>query len=101
MKDVNLKVLIKQAFDNHILMRSRNKHTINELLYVLAHDKTLNKYNCNITVNTLKNEWFHICGIDVFVDINTRGIWFNDDEICIDVEEVNGTNEYFVEVKQI
>ena len=81
MTSAEFKTKLKAAFESHILMKSRDQHTINELLYVLEHDTTFKEGNFNITIKTLDQRWLSIHCLDAFVPVIDRGMWFNDANI--------------------
>lgn len=78
---------LTEAFNTHMFMRDRNHHTINELLYVLEHDDRFNGEDFNISIAKLDGGWMSIPCLDAFVDVKTRGIWFNDFGVEFEVEE--------------
>ena len=81
------KTKLAEAFKTHMFTQSRDYHTVNELLYVLEHDDRFNGEGFNISIKTLDNHWWCIPCLDAFVDIKTRGIWFNDDGVEFEVED--------------
>ena len=87
MTNVEFKEKLDEAFKSHTLMKNRNYHTVNELLYVLEHDDRFNSTDFNISIKTLDNSWWSIPGLDAFVDIKTRGTWFDDDAVEFEIDE--------------
>ena len=81
------KTKLAEAFKTHMFMQDRDHHTINELLYVLEHDSRFGKEDFNISIQRLDNRWWSIPGLDAFVDIKTRGVWFDDADIEFEIEE--------------
>lgn len=81
------KTKLIEAFKTHMFMKNRDFHTVNELLYVLEHDDSFKGEDFNISISTLENNWWSIPCMDAFVDIKTRGIWFNDASVEFEVEE--------------
>ena len=81
------KTKLAEAFKTHIFMKDRDYHTVNELLYVLTYDDWFHKEDFNISIKTLKNNWWSIPCVEAFVDVKTRGIWFNDADIEFEIEE--------------
>ena len=92
---------IKQAFKTHIFMQDRDYHTVNELLYILEHDVRFNKEDFNISIKTIDNNWWSIPCLEAFVDIKTRGIWFNDSEIEFEIEEYDKEKFNCITIYQI
>ena len=87
------KTKLTQVFKTHMFMKDRDKHTINELLYVLEHDSRFNGEDFNISINTIGDYWTSIPCLDAFVSVQVRGMWFNDAEVEFEVETV-GEEQY-------
>lgn len=81
------KMKVSEAFKSHSLMKNRDYHTINELLYVLGQDPRFNGEDFNVSIRTLNNSWYSIPCLDAFVDIKTRGIWFKDEDLEFEIED--------------
>ena len=77
---------LTEAFSTQMFMKDRNYHTINELLYVLEHDERFNGEDFNISIAKLDGHWMSIPCLDAFVDVKTRGIWFDDISVDFEVE---------------
>ena len=92
---------VKQAFKTHMFMQDRDYHTVNELLYILEHDVRFNKEDFNISIKMINNNWCSIPTLEAFVDVKTRGIWFNDSEIEFEVEECDKENFNCITIYQI
>ena len=90
MTNTEFKQKLSEAFKSHTVMKGREQHTVNELLYVLEHNDELKKENCNISVEKLDGDWWSIPCLDAFVTVYLRGIWFNDSEIEFEVDEYDG-----------
>lgn len=84
---------LKRAFKSHMFMQDRDRHTINELLYVLENDSEFKDMNFNITISRLDNSGVCIPTLDVFINVNTRAIWFEDAEVEFEIEEL-GNEQY-------
>ena len=82
---------LTEAFNTHMFMKDRSHHTINELLYVLEHDDRFNGEDFNISIAKLDGGWMSIPCLDAFVDVKTRGIWFDDISVEFEVEEFDET----------
>ena len=87
MTNQEFKTKLTEAFKTHLFMRDRDYHTVNELLYVLEHDSRFNGEDFNVSIKTFEYSWLSIPCLDAFVDVKTRGIWFNDDGVEFEVEE--------------
>lgn len=87
MTNVEFKKLLREAFESHSIMKNREHHTVNELLYVLEHDDRFHEEDFNISISKLDNSWWSIPGLDAFVNIKTRGVWFDDDAVEFEIEE--------------
>ena len=87
MTNVEFKEKLNEAFKSHSLMKNRNYHTVNELLYVLEHDDKFNGEDFNISIAKLDRSWWSIPGLDAFINVKTRSIWFNDDAVEFEIDE--------------
>lgn len=87
MTNTEFKTKLTEAFKTHMFMQDRDYHTVNELLYVLEHDDRFNGEDFSISIKTLKNNWWSIPCLDAFVDVKTRGVWFNDASVEFEIED--------------
>lgn len=87
MTNAEFKKLLTEAFKTHTFMRDRNYHTVNELLYVLEHDSRFKGADFNISLVKLNSGWWSIPGLDAFVDVHTRGMWFDDNAVEFEIDE--------------
>lgn len=87
MTNTEFKTKLAEAFKTHMFMSVRDCHTVNELLYVLEHDVRFGKEDFNISIKTIDNNWWSIPTLEAFVDVQTRGVWFNDADVEFEVEE--------------
>ena len=87
MTQTEFRTNLKEAFENHCLMNRRNRHTINELLYVLDHDGAFKDMDFNISIMKLDGGCLCIPSLDAFVTTSCRAIWFEDAKIEFEVEE--------------
>ena len=92
---------IKQAFKVHMFMQDRDYHTVNELLYILEHDVRFNKEDFNISIKMINNNWCCIPTLEAFVNVKTRGIWFNDNEVEFEIEEFDKEKFNCITIYQI
>ena len=83
------KTKLTKAFKNHSLMKDRDKHTINELLYVLEHDEEFKGMDFNITIVKLEGGCICMPSLDVFVATSVRAMWFEDKKVEFEVDEWN------------
>ncbi len=97
----NFQEKIKQAFKTHMFMQDRDYHTVNELLYILEHDVRFNKEDFNISIKIINNNWCSIPTLEAFVDVKTRGIWFNDNEVEFEIEEFDKEKFNCITIYQI
>lgn len=93
MTNMEFKASMKKAFGNHMFMSKRDKHTINELLYILEHDSAFDGMDFNISIQTIGEYWTSIPCLDAFVPVQVRGMWFKDDEVEFEVEQI-GDEQY-------
>ena len=87
MTNTEFKIKLAKAFKTHMFMQNRDYNTVNELLYVLEHDSRFGKEDFNISIKTINNNWWSIPTLEAFVDVKTRGIWFNDSDVEFEIEE--------------
>lgn len=87
MIQTEFKTKLIEAFKTHMFMADRQKHTVNELLYVLEHDSRFKGEDFNISIKALDGNWYSMPCLDAFVNVWFRAIWFNDDEVEFEVEE--------------
>ena len=87
MMSMEFKTKLSEAFKTHMLMKDRDYHTVNELLYVLEHDGRFGKEDFNISIKTQDNHWWSIPCLDAFVYLGTRSKWFNDSDVEFEIEE--------------
>ena len=97
----NFQEKIKQAFKAHMFMQDRDYHTVNELLYILEHDVRFNKEDFNISIKMINSNWCSIPTLEAFVDVKTRGIWFNDNEVEFEIEEFDKEKFNCITIYQI
>ena len=88
MTQTEFKEKLTTAFKTYMFMKDRDRHTVNELLYVLEHDSRFGRGNFNISIRDLGGYWISIPCLDVLVPTQTRGMWFEDAEVEFEVEEV-------------
>jgi hypothetical protein len=81
------KTKLTEAFKSHMFMKDRDRHTINELLYVLEHDSRFDGEDFNISIRNLGGYWTCIPCLDTFVTSQVREMWFEDAKIEFEVEE--------------
>ena len=87
MTNKEFKNLLREVFNTYSFTNKRKYHTINELLYCLRYDARFKEFNPNISIAKANGEWCIIPIIDTFVDVNTLGIWFDDNNIKYEFEE--------------
>lgn len=90
MTNTEFKTKLAETFKTHMFMSDRDYHTVNELLYALEHDARFGKEDFNISIKTIDNNWWSIPTLEAFVDVKTRGIWFNDSDVEFEIEECDG-----------
>jgi hypothetical protein len=87
MTNVEFKALLKDVFANTHMMNGRSYHTVNELLHVLRYDSKLKCLKgVNITVNTEERCTCITC-LEAFVNLDTLGVWFDDNSIEFESDE--------------
>jgi hypothetical protein len=88
MTNVEFRTKLTEAFNTHMFMKDRNRHTVNELLYVLTSDGIFDYEYFNISVCKTQGGCLCIPSLDVFVPVKQRGIWFDDSRVEFEVEEL-------------
>ena len=86
MTQADFKTKLKEAFKTHMFMKDRDKHTINELLYVLEHNNAFKGMDFNISIVGFNGDWSAIPTLEAFVNVGIRAIWFEDDKVEFEVE---------------
>ena len=84
------KTKLAEAFKTHMFIDDRDYHTVNELLYVLEHDERFGGKDFNISIKSADNQWWSIPTLEAFVNVETRGVWFNDSDVEFEIEECDG-----------
>lgn len=87
MTQTEFKTKLTKAFKTHMFMKDRDKHTVNELLYILEHDNVFKDMDFNISICTHGGYWTSIPCLDVFVTVQVRAMWFEDDKVEFEIEE--------------
>ena len=87
MTNVKFNEVLVNAFNTHLFMSKRQRHTVNELIYVLRHHAEFGKSDYNISIRKKNGEWWCIPTLDAFVSIPCLSIWFEDEFVEFEVEE--------------
>jgi hypothetical protein len=87
MTNTEFRTTLTKAFDTHMFMNIRDKHTVNELLHILRHDDVFKGKDYNISICKNNGEWLCIPTLDSFVSISALSIWFEDERVEFEVEE--------------
>ena len=87
MDNERFRAVLSNAFKTHMFMRDREIHTVNELLYILEHHHEFKFKDFNLSIKCLDERWIAIPSIEAFVNVGTRGIWFNDAEVEFMIDE--------------
>lgn len=90
MTNTEFRAKLTKAFNTHMFMDARAKHTINELVYVLKHDETLGGKDYNISIHRTNGEWWAIPTLDAFISLPCLSIWFEDERVEFEIEECFG-----------
>lgn len=90
MTNAEIKQKLTEAFQSHTVMKGREQHTVNELLYVLEHDDRFANGNFNISIKTLSGRFWCIPCMDAFVTVQFRSVWFNDADVEFETDECEG-----------
>lgn len=76
-----------EAFKIHMFMDKRDRHTVNELLYILKHHNEFGGKDYNISISRKNGEWWTIPTLDAFVAIPILSVWFDDERVEFEIEE--------------
>ena len=87
MTNTEFRQMLTKAFDTHMFMNIRDKHTVNELLHILRHDVAFKGNDYNISISKNNGEWWCIPSLDAFVSIPALSIWFEDERVEFEIEE--------------
>ena len=87
------KTKLSKVFKTHMLMNNRDKHTINELLYILRYDDAFKGENFNISIRKKDGGWLCIPSLDSFISISFLSMWFEDAQVEFEVETI-GEEQY-------
>lgn len=87
MINAEFKTKLIKAFETHMFMSKRGKHTVNELLYILRHHAEFGGEDFNISIRKKNGEWWTIPTMDAFVSISCLAVWFEDEFLEFEVEE--------------
>jgi hypothetical protein len=90
MTNTEFKTALVNAFNTHMFMDKRAKHTINELIHILKHDEVFASKDYNISIYRKNGEWWTIPTLDAFVSIACLSIWFEDERVEFEIEECFG-----------
>lgn len=90
MTNAEFRKTLTKAFDTHMFMNMRDRHTVNELLHILRHDATFKGNDYNISICRLNGEWSCIPTLDAFVSIPYLSVWFDDERVEFEIEESFG-----------
>ena len=86
MTNEEFRTTLTKAFDTHMFMNERDRHTVNELLYILRHDNAFKGEDYNVSICKKNGEWLCIPTLDAFVSIPILSVWFEDDKVEFEVE---------------
>lgn len=90
MTNAKFRTTLTKAFDTHMFMNIRDRHTVNELLHILRHDNAFKDKDYNISIHRKNGEWWCIPTLDSFVSIPCLSIWFEDERVEFEIEECLG-----------
>ena len=93
MTQAEFKEKLVGAFKTHMFMKDRDKHTVNELLYVLEHDDAFKGQDFNVAIVSFNGDWLAIPTLEAFVNVDIRSMWFEDAKVEFEVEKF-GEEQY-------
>ena len=88
MTNTEFKTKLTRVFNDHMLMDNRNKHTVNELLHILTYDDEFKGLSFSIAIMKLDGGCYCIPSLDAFVTVSIRSIWFEDDKVEFEADEI-------------
>lgn len=90
MIETAFKRMLTEGFQTHMFMNNKNNHSVNELLYVLQNHIDFNEEDFNISIQYEDDTWGPcIPTLKAFINVQTRGITFEDNNIEFEVEIVD------------
>ena len=90
MTNAEFRTTLTKAFETHMFMNKRTKHTVNELLQVLRRHAEFGGKDYNISVCRKNGEWWSIPTLDAFVSIPALSLWFDNERVEFEIEEFDG-----------
>ena len=90
MTSTEFRTILTTAFNTHMFMNVRDRHTVNELIHILRHDNAFKDKDYNISISRKNGEWWCILTLDTFVSIPCLSIWFEDEQTEFETEECLG-----------
>jgi hypothetical protein len=87
MTNAEFRATLTKAFDTHMFMNERDRHTVNELLHILRHDNAFKDKDYNISIYRKNGEWWCVPTLDAFVSVPCLSIWFEDERVEFEIEE--------------
>lgn len=87
MTNAEFRTTLTKAFDTHMFMNIRDRHTVNELLHILRHDRVFGGKDYNISIQRSNGEFWCIPTLDAFVTIPILSVWFEDERVEFEIEE--------------
>ena len=98
MTQVEFKEKFADAFKSHMFMKDRDRHTVNELLYILRYNEAFKGNDFNISIRKKSGEWWCIPSIDSFVTTTCLSVWFEDEYVEFEVDEVGAEKYYCITI---
>ena len=93
MTNTEFKTKLAKSFKTHMFMKDRDRHTVNELLYILEYDSAFKEMDYNITIVKLNGGCYCIPTLKAFVTVKAKAMWFEDDKVEFEIEEI-GEEQY-------
>ena len=102
MTNTEFNALLKEVFEGHTLMKGRDCHTVNELLYVLRYNDKLRDME-RVSVSIIKADGSCMCipCLEAFVDVKSLGIWFEDIAVEFEVDEFPDDDGEMLEFRNV
>lgn len=94
MTSVEFRTLLKEVFEEHCLMKGRNEHSVNELLYALRYEEKLQGLQgVNISIIKADGRCMCIPCLSAYVPVRELAVWFCDDMVEFETDEFDDDGE--------
>ena len=94
MTSVEFRTLLKEVFEEHCLMKGREEHSVNELLYALRYEEKLQGLQ-GVNISIIKTDGRCMCipCLSAYVPVRDLAIWFYDNAVEFETDEFEDDGE--------